>query len=91
MIIPQFKEVYTKEIDGKTVKTICRLVVIENIEVGFKDIFSTGTQLSFGISKTSINSKYNKGLGMKLSYAMAMRFLLLKLNNGEKHVEDNIK
>jgi hypothetical protein len=95
MIIPQFKEVYTKEIDGDTVKTICTLVVnltsIEKTEGAKEILHSINDQLSFGISKTSVKSRYNKNLGMKLSYAMAMRFLILKINNGEKYVEDNIK
>lgn len=96
MIIPAFKEIYTKEIDGQTVKTICTLICTENNGElqcgGYKQVlYTVGDNLSFGISKTNIKSKYNKGLGTKLAYAMAMRFLMLKLNNGEKFVEDNIK
>ena len=94
MIIPQFKEVYTKEIDGDTVKTVCTLIGLEEIESKIPNgciVWHKDAILSFGISKTSLKSKYNKNLGMKLSYAMAMRFLILKLNNGEKYVEDNIK
>jgi hypothetical protein len=94
MIIPSFKEVYTKTIDGGIVKTECSLIAIDGKEVadvGSESLFVIGKKISFGISKTHVKSKYNKNLAMKLSYAMAMRFLILKLNDGKKFVEDNIK
>ena len=81
--VPEFIEVYsTKTLDTfdgvKHFRTICELKNMKTDEI-----------LSFGISKVSGVNNYNPVLGKTLAYSHAVRFLFLKLNNGEKYVEDN--
>lgn len=85
--IPTFREVYTNELDEKEgvthVKTVCEIISMEDSPDGK---IKKDEKLSFGISRTK-GDKYNEQLGKKVSYAMAMRFMFMRIS-GEKHVED---
>jgi len=90
--VPKFKEVYYNEEETKDgvvfVKTVCDLMCMEDCEAGVdhKTHFKENERMAFGVSRTR-GDKYNEQLGKKVAYAMAMRFLFMRLSEG-KNVED---
>jgi len=77
--VPEFTEVYELETTDNVAKVICR--IIDN---------SSGTILSFGISRISLSGRFRKRIGKELAYAKAMKYLFLKLSHGKKSVIDLI-
>lgn len=77
--VPSFKEVYTKTQTDGMIKTVCELKSIEDDKI-----------LAFGISRLPSQARYNKSLAKKISYAIAIRILFLKITKERTLVEDNI-
>ena len=78
--VPEFREVYRVEVrKNGIIRTICELRCLES-----------GEQLSFGVARVSGPENYNKSTGKIIAYGNAMRFLFLKLRNGDIFVEDTI-